>query len=450
MTVLIYDYMIYPKQFRSAKIPIEKNYCFFLMPFKEEFDSIYGTIKDMLIDYGYVCNRADELTDSKPIINKILTEFLKAQYIIVDLTDCNPNVFYELGITHTFKDAQNVLLLKQKNSKIPFDITHLQYREYNPENLKQLASIIREFISKNQYISEFYEALNIHGVINLVYDNNENFLDYLQQRFGEDIVVITSILNKQTNELREENIEEFLDKYQLFVHNVINAHRFDILNGILKLYTELLIAVEPYIVAETHISFFLNDFFAQHNLSESDVLGYKTDLAVALAKKRKHLSIVLPWIIQYLSKSKSASIDLNRYKLEGFLMTSNIEEVNRSIINGIFSQDCHVREHLADIIGEKRLEEAKGALCTQLAAEQNDYTAVSIIEAIGKIGTECEIRNIVSWINVHEKDLVDKKMLTVFRHAQIAISRLDKSEDKLLYQQFSSQYSKYLHDYIPL
>lgn len=159
--ILTYDYMIYPKQFRSAKIPIEKNYCFFLMPFQEKFDSIYGIIKDMLIDYGYICNRADELTGSKPIINKILTEILKAQYIVVDLTDCNPNVFYELGITHTFKDAQNVLLLKQKNSNVPFDITHLQYREYNPTNPKQLVSIIREFISNNKYISEFYEALNI-------------------------------------------------------------------------------------------------------------------------------------------------------------------------------------------------------------------------------------------------------------------------------------------------
>ena len=448
--ILTYDYMIYPKQFRSAKIPIEKNYCFFLMPFQEKFDSIYGTIKEMLIDYGYICNRADELTGSKPIINKILTEILKAQYIIVDLTDCNPNVFYELGITHTFKDAQNVLLLKQKNSKVPFDITHLQYREYNPSNPKALVSIIREFISNNKYISEFYEALNIHGVINLVHDNHEDFLDYLQQRFGEDNVVITSILNKQMNELSEQTIEEFLDRYQLFVHHVINTHRTDILNGILKLYAELLVSIDSYIIAETHVSFFLNGFFAQHNLSESDVLGYKTDLAIALAEKRKLLSIVLPWIIQYLSKSKAASIDLNRYKLEGFLMTSNSEEVNRSIINGIFSQDCHIREHLADIIGEKRLEEAKGALCTQLVTEENYYTAVSIIEAIGKIGNKDEIENIISWISIHEDDLVTSKMLTVFRHAQIAISRLDKSENKTFCQQFSNKYSKYLNDYVPL
>ena len=136
-----YDYMIYPKQFRAAKIPTEKNRCFFLIPFSESFDLIYGTVKDILMERGYVCNRVDEITDSKPIISKILIEILRAQYIIVDLTGCNPNVFYELGITHTFKDSQNVLLIKQKDTVAPFVIKHLHYREYSPHILKQLAAI---------------------------------------------------------------------------------------------------------------------------------------------------------------------------------------------------------------------------------------------------------------------------------------------------------------------
>ena len=178
-----YDYMIYPKQFRSAKIPVEKNRCFFLMPFHQSFDLIYGTVKDILMENGFVCNRVDEITDSKPIINKILVEILRAQYIVVDLTGGNPNVFYELGITHTFKDSQNVLLIKQKDTDAPFDIRHLQYREYSSNNLKQLAAIIRDFIAKNQRFSEFHEALNVHGIISIVHDNHEEFLDYLNKSF---------------------------------------------------------------------------------------------------------------------------------------------------------------------------------------------------------------------------------------------------------------------------
>ena len=130
------SYKIYPKQFRNAKIPIEKNRCFFIMPFADDFDIVYGELKSLLGKDGYVCTRVDEIAGSTPIINKILTELLKAQFIIVDLTNCNPNVFYELGIAHTFKDAENIFLLKQKGTSVPFDITHLTYMEYEKDNLK--------------------------------------------------------------------------------------------------------------------------------------------------------------------------------------------------------------------------------------------------------------------------------------------------------------------------
>ena len=124
-------YKIYPKEFRNERIPIEKNRCFFIMPFSEEFDIVYGAIKNSLTMDNYICTRVDEISGSTPVINKILVEILKSQFIIADLTGCNPNVFYELGVAQVFKDAQNIFLLKQKNSKVPFDITHLTYMEYD-------------------------------------------------------------------------------------------------------------------------------------------------------------------------------------------------------------------------------------------------------------------------------------------------------------------------------
>lgn len=353
-----YDYMIYPKQFRAAKIPTEKNRCFFLMPFSESFDLVYGTVKDILMGNGYICNRVDEITDSKPIISKILVEILRAQYIIVDLTGCNPNVFYELGITHTFKDSQNVLLIKQKDTIAPFDIKHLQYREYSPHNLKQLAAIIREFISKNQRYSEFHEALNVHGIISLIHDNQEEFVNYLHNNMGDDIIILTSILNFRETDVPSGGVETALDRYVAMVHGIIDNRRMELLPGVLKLYSELLISCSSLAVAELHVSIYLGNFFAQHNLLGSEINGYQADMVVALAEKRKMLTIVLPWIIGYFSKSKAASIDLNRYKLEALLLTSDVEEINRAITNALFSNDCHIREHMADVIGEKQLHTA--------------------------------------------------------------------------------------------
>lgn len=442
--------MIYPKQFRSAKISIEKNYCFFLMPFHERFDLIYGTIKDQLMSSGYVCNRADELSGSKPIINKIIVEILKAQYVIVDLTDCNPNVFYELGIAHTFKDAKNVLLIKQKDSSVPFDINHLQYQEYNPNNLKQLGGIIKNFISTNRYINEFYEALQARGIIGVIYDNHESFLEYLQQRLDDDIITLTTILNYHCEELNEISIENILDRYALLIHHIIDLNRSDLYSGVFRLYAELLISCSSYRAAEMHVSFFLSDFFIQHKLSYIEIQSYQTDMAVALAEKKKLLTIVLPWIMKYFTQSKAASIDLNRYKLESFLMTSNYEEVNRSIVNSLFSNDCHVREHLADIIGEKRLTIAIDALCRQLTAEENYYTAVSIIEAIGKLNITKGLQYIENWLEAHKDDIINSKMFTVFRHAKNAIMRLDDTSDSKHKKKFMQNFGCYLTEDIPL
>lgn len=162
------------------------------------------------------------------------------------------------------------------------------------------------------------------------------------------------------------------------------------------------------------------------------------------------LSIALPWIIGYFSRSKAASIDLNRYKLEALLLTSDVEEINRAIINSLFSNDCHIREHMADIIGEKQLLNAGNALCRQLLSEENYYTAISIIEALGKLDYASGLGTIEEWLTAHEQDIIQSKMYTVFRHAQNAIVRLDHSTDGFHRTKLAQKYAKYITENVPL
>ena len=201
-------YKIYPKQFRNKRIPIEKNTCFFIMPFAEEFDIVYGTIKNGLQD-NYICKRVDEISGSIPIINKILVEILKSQFIIVDLSESNPNVFYELGIAHTFKDAQNIFLLKNKNSKVPFDITHLTYIEYDINNLKYVVAQLKKTISDNKSFSDLNEALDVHGILDFNHENLEFSLDIVYDILGEHLTLAVDILNSSPD-LNSKDIAIFL------------------------------------------------------------------------------------------------------------------------------------------------------------------------------------------------------------------------------------------------
>lgn len=189
------DYIIYPKQLGKQSIPVERNHCFFLMPFSKEFDIIYGTIKQYLNDANFICNRADEISGSTPIVAKILTSIMKSQYIIVDITKCNPNVFYELGIAHTLKEARNVFLIKQKSYEAPFDIKHLTYLEYDPQNLMLLSSQICDYLNESRAKNEFYEALRQRGIINYIDENNNEIIELILSNLDESLLdCLTQIL----------------------------------------------------------------------------------------------------------------------------------------------------------------------------------------------------------------------------------------------------------------
>lgn len=131
-------------------------------------------------------------------------------------------------------------------------------------------------------------------------------------------------------------------------------------------------------------------------------------------------------------------------------MTTDYEEANDAMVSALFSDDCHVREHMADIIGEKHLKKAESALRRQLIAEENYYTAVSIMEAIGKIGCTDGILDIEKWLEMNATRVITDSMFTVFRHAQNAIIRLDVSPDGVHRKQFNEKYGRYVTDQVPL
>jgi hypothetical protein len=109
------NYSIYPKQFIETKYnKFKVNTCFVIMPFSEDLSNTYIIINSVARELGIECTRADDIkTTSEAILNKICTQISQAYYIIVDITNLNPNVFYELGIAH-------VLVCKKMMTEVDF------------------------------------------------------------------------------------------------------------------------------------------------------------------------------------------------------------------------------------------------------------------------------------------------------------------------------------------
>lgn len=116
---------------------LSKFYVFVLMPFDKKFDQIYQLgIKEPLNEKGLVCERADEAQIVGGIMEQVYNKIKKARFIVADITGGNSNVCYEVGYAHAI--GKDVILLRQKKGKKPFDLIGYSHIEYRTENILDL------------------------------------------------------------------------------------------------------------------------------------------------------------------------------------------------------------------------------------------------------------------------------------------------------------------------
>lgn len=93
---------------------------------------------------GLECERSKARTGS--IIKDILKQLNTADVVIADLTDMNPNVFYELGVRHTLQNR--TILITQNMDHVPFDLKPYGVIKYlnNGEGFNDFKIRIREIL----------------------------------------------------------------------------------------------------------------------------------------------------------------------------------------------------------------------------------------------------------------------------------------------------------------
>ncbi|WP_429912964.1 hypothetical protein [Glycocaulis sp.] len=127
--------------------------CFVISPIGEEGSEtrkradqvLKHIIKPALLECGYHAERADEIDKPGLITSQVITRVVNDPLVIADLTETNPNVFYELAIRHAIK--RPLIQLIQKGEQIPFDVAgtrtiHIDHRDLDA------ASVARDSIKK--------------------------------------------------------------------------------------------------------------------------------------------------------------------------------------------------------------------------------------------------------------------------------------------------------------
>lgn len=128
------------------------------MPFSPKFDKTWKCIRDALNtqELRVSCKRADDF-HSPHILESIVKGIKEADFIIADLTEANPNVFYELGFTHCHKGHNKAVLLTQDLKWVPFDVKHLRCIIYK-DTSKGLGDLRKKLIETfSEYLQSTFE-----------------------------------------------------------------------------------------------------------------------------------------------------------------------------------------------------------------------------------------------------------------------------------------------------
>ena len=103
---------------------------FVVMPFSPEFNDIYILgIREVAEQLGVIVERADGIEHNQSIPDVIREKIIRADVVIADTTQPNPNVFYEIGLAHGVQ--KETILICRNAGDIPFDIAAINHVVYS-------------------------------------------------------------------------------------------------------------------------------------------------------------------------------------------------------------------------------------------------------------------------------------------------------------------------------
>lgn len=114
--------------------------CFVIMPigsgdayqvYRNRFEHIIQpAVEGLQVDgeQTFRCVRADFVTKTGSITRDLLGRLYRSDAVLADLTDLNPNVFYELGVRHALRAG--TILIALKGTRPPFDVGDLRIIPY--------------------------------------------------------------------------------------------------------------------------------------------------------------------------------------------------------------------------------------------------------------------------------------------------------------------------------
>ncbi len=132
--------------------------CFVIAPIGE-LDSATRKRSDKILKHvirpataecGYHTTRADEISEPGLITSQIIQHIVDDALVIADLTEWNPNVFYELAVRHALRKP--FIQIIEKGQRIPFDVASLRTIQLDHTDLDSVEIAKTEIIAHIRHL----------------------------------------------------------------------------------------------------------------------------------------------------------------------------------------------------------------------------------------------------------------------------------------------------------
>lgn len=182
----------------------QRKKCFVIMPVSktksctaDEWTGIFAQMIKPAVTgsrFGFTCERSEPRTGN--LIRDILNELNSADVVIADLTDMNPNVFYELGVRHTLRNR--TILIAQDEKYVPSDLRSywVIFYEKNLSGLQDFKNKVRGILKEmmdnpekpDSPVADFLENRNI---------------SLLSQEKSANVKKLTALLSELSYDLKQ-------------------------------------------------------------------------------------------------------------------------------------------------------------------------------------------------------------------------------------------------------
>lgn len=194
---------------------INRETCFVIMPFsktRKDHTKSYWTehfksfLKPLIEEYpGLEAHRSKALRGD--ILRQIITDLVVCHVVVADLTDHNPNVYWELGVRQSFKHG--TVTIAEAGTELPFDIGAKGTLFYYPKDHLKMPDFHSDFkeaiqdclINPDRPDSHVLETLSGRGTLFEIFRRDEAIrrLDAVLSECNVNLGVLDLVIKEARN-----------------------------------------------------------------------------------------------------------------------------------------------------------------------------------------------------------------------------------------------------------